>query len=287
MTEEEFKKQLNNLHREIELSNPFRHLSSKKQEERRAICPMLKEVGIPSERVVCIKEDGTEQEEPDFIINDYDGKCIGVEVVKCVSSKNTINPTNCVEIDSNTQKAVSDYEQLMIKRGELHTHIRISPTLNMYHAPYKQREYIKRFIEEVDRHREIDYIYTGYIKKGDMSLYEQYQQLNDENKFIYELVESIDEFSHDWIDTKVWCERITFPRTIKESDFLPFITSKEDKLTSYKKKSENSNINEYWLVVDVPFVESLSIDDYKQEGVIKSSYDRIYLTGFDDSNRVK
>ena len=68
---------------------------------------------------------------------------------------------------------------------------------------------------------------------------------------------------------------------------MPFINSKEDKLTSYKDKAENINIEEYWLVVDVPFVEALSIGDYQQENNINSSFDRIYLTGFDKSNRVK
>lgn len=287
MTKEEFRRQLDSLHREIEMGNPFRHLSEKKQDERRAIAPMLRDCNISSEHVICVKEDGSEQEEPDFIITDYDGKRVGIEVVKCVSSKNNTNPTNRVEVDNNTQKALSDYKQLMIDRGELHTHIKVSPTLKMYNAPYRQKEYIAKFISEIERHREIDYVYKGYIIDGDISLFEEYDRLNDMNMFQYELIESIDVFSHEWIDTEVWNERMTFPRTIKESDFLPFINSKEDKLTSYKDKAENINIEEYWLVVDVPFVESLSIDDYKQEGVIKSSYDRIYLTGFDDSNRVK
>ena len=251
MTKEEFRAQIEELHREIELSNPFRHLSEKKQDERRAIAPMLRDCNISSEHVICVKEDGSEQEEPDFIITNYDGKCIGIEVVKCVSSKNNDNSTNCIEVDNNTQKALSDYKKLMIERGELHTHIKVSPTLKMYNAPYRQKEYIAKFISEIERHREIDYVYKGYIIDGDISLFEEYDRLNDMNMFQYELIESIDVFSHEWIDTEVWNERMTFPRTIKESDFLPFINSKEDKLTSYKDKAENANIEEYWLVVDV------------------------------------
>lgn len=287
MTKEEFRTQIEELHREIELSNPFRHLSEKKQEERRAIIPMLRECNIPSENVICVKEDGTEQEEPDFIITNYNGKCIGVEVVKCVSSKNSDSPTNCIEVDNNTEKALSDYKKMMIERGELHTHIKVTPTLNMHYAPYRQKEYIEKFITEIERHREVDNVYNGYIVKGDMSLFEEYDRLNDINAFQYELIESIDVFAHEWIDTEVWCERITYPCAIKESDFLPFVNIKENKLTSYKDKTENANIEEYWLVVDVPFVEALSIDDYKQKNNIDSSYDRIYLTGFDNSNRVK
>ena len=287
MTKEEFRRQLDSLHREIEMGNPFRHLTEKKQDERRAIAPMLRDCNISSEHVICVKEDGSEQEEPDFIITDYDGKRVGIEVVKCVSSKNNTNPTNCVEVDNNTQKALSDYKQLMIDRGELHTQIKVSPTLKMYNAPYRQKEYIAKFISEIERHREIDYVYKGYIIDGDISLFEEYNRLNDMNMFQYELIESIDVFSHEWIDTEVWSERMTFPRTIKESDFLPFINRKEDRLTSYKDKAENINIEEYWLVVDVPFVEALSIEDYQQENNINSSFDRIYLTGFGNSNRVK
>ena len=287
MTKEEFRRQLDSLHREIEMGNPFRHLSEKKQDERRAIAPMLRDCNISSEHVICVKEDGSEQEEPDFIITDYDGKRVGIEVVKCVSSKNNTNPTNCVEVDNNTKKALSDYKQLMIDRGELHTQIKVSLTLKMYNAPYRQKEYIAKFISEIERHREIDYVYKGYIIDGDISLFEEYDRLNDMNMFQYELIESIDVFSHEWIDTEVWSERMTFPRTIRESDFLSFINSKEDKLKSYKEKADNANIEEYWLVVDVPFVEALSIEDYQQENNINSSFDRIYLTGFGNSNRVK
>lgn len=54
------------------------------------------------------------------------------------------------------------------------------------------------------------------------------------------------------------------------------VKKKEKKLTEYRKKPENNDIQEYWLSIYIPLQE-FCIADGDRELFNKSSYDRIYL----------
>lgn len=255
MTYEELDKEFDKFLKSMRDGDPYAKWPRKKRLELASIRPILIACNIPESNVICFKEDGKEQEEPDFIIKDFEGKRVGVEVVNCVASLKHGN--NHVRVQSDIETAIKEYKNRLKKRGEHHIHVTLDLALGIYAINQKQTDFIEGFITEIENHRKGITIERMYVEK--VSCYE-----------------------HNELNTSVICPFIYMPRKIKKEDFLQSISQKEKKLNNYKHKTENKGIDEYWLVIHSPSEELLSVKNYRHEGVITSQYARIYLTAYYD-----
>lgn len=255
MTYEELDREFNNFLKSMRGENPYALWPRKKRLELAGFSPVLNACNIPESNVICFKEDGKEQEEPDFIIKDFEGKKIGVEVVNCVASLARGN--NYVRVQSDIETAIKEYETRLKSRGELHIHVTLNLAPRIYSINQKQTEFIENFIAEIENHR---YGITS-------------QQV---------YVEKVTCYEHEALSTCVICPFFYMPRPIRNEDFSKCIGQKEKKLKNYKVKSDNQDINEYWLVIHSPSAECLSVEDYHQETPVESQYARIYLTAYFD-----
>ena len=260
MTYEELNKELDKFLESIRSGNPYTKWPRKKRLELASIRPILNVCNIPEHNLICFKEDGKEQEEPDFIIEDFGGKKIGVEVVNCIAS--IAHGNNYVRVQSDIETAIKEYETRLQRRGEHHIHVTLDLAWGIYKIKQKQSEFIEGFIDEIEHHR---------------------HGLTSQQKY----VEKVTCFEHEALSTGVICPFFYMPRPIKYEDFSNCICQKENKLKNYKEKSDNKDIDEFWLVIHSPSAESLSVEDYIQETSIESQYSRIYLTtSFDECVRI-
>lgn len=255
MTYEELDKEFDKFLKSMRDGDPYAKWPRKKRLELASIRPILIACNIPESNVICFKEDGKEQEEPDFIIKDFEGKRVGVEVVNCVASLKHGN--NHVRVQSDIETAIKEYENRLKKSGEHHIHVTLDLASGIYSTNQKQAEFIESFIAEIENHRQ---------GKTSQQIY----------------VEKVTCFEHKALHTCVICPFFYMTRPITKDDFASWIDKKENKLKNYREKNDNKDIDEYWLVIHAPSAELLSVEDYHQEAPIISQYTRIYLTAFFD-----
>lgn len=220
---------------------------------------------------------------PDIIVECKEGKRVGIEVVSCTASSIRSNDDeNKTRVSNNIAYAIYKYRERLIKENRVPIILDINFRKEVFNVSktIKQDEFTKIIIEEIERHRRNDEIFKRFHEgQQDKDVCEKYNEMNRRGEFDYKYIDSI---KYDAI-CPVSDRTLYFCGDIKYSDIEPVILGKEEKLRAYKSDSKNNNIDEYWLIINVPYEEHLWIDDYKQDVKVVSGYDKIYLTGWDDT----
>lgn len=85
----------------------------------------------------------------------------------------------------------------------------------------------------------------------------------------------------------ITCDSVVVYEELDKQTLLDCIRGKEQKLKEYKAMSENTSIQEYYLVVFFPINEHAELRGYTLPEAFKSDYDRIYLVDLFYTNRIK
>lgn len=220
---------------------------------------------------------------PDIIVECKDGKRVGIEVVSCtVSSIRSNDDENKTRVSENIQHAIYKYKEYLIKENRVPIILDITFRKEVFNVSkiIKQEEFTDIIIKEIERHRRNDEIFKRYHEgQQDKDVCEKFNEMNRRGEFDYKYIDSIE---YD-VACPVSDRTLYFCGNIKYSDIESTILKKEKKLIEYKAQSKNKNIDEYWLVINVPYEEHMWIDNYKQNKDIVSGYDKIYITGWDDT----
>ncbi len=225
---------------------------------------------------------------PDIIVELKDGRNVGIEVVYC-SASSIDSKSNNMRVSNNIKIALDTYKKQLIQKGELPMTVFISWYEHVLSIGnnINQKEFVSKFIEEIERHRRNDEIYYNrFACQSDKSFYKRYLDMAQRGEFRYRYVESV-KCSPSFNGTHVIDRNSFMCGDIRFSDIEPIIIKKNDRLDYYKLNSKNQYIDEYWLVINVPYEEHMWIDDYKQDVKVVSGYERIYLTKWEDCKRIK
>lgn len=226
---------------------------------------------------------------PDIIVETKDGKCIGIEVTDCIiSSIRSKDKHNRVRVAKNIAEVKDAYKKILIDRGELHISVELTFSGNILNAP--QKGFTQKIIEEIERHRKNDWMITDFYRNvEDVEFREEYERVANDGGFHYDFVESVKCFEHPLIETSVSDFSIFFSDYMQDDDFDERLKEKNKKLEEYKRLSSNAQIDEYWLVINVPTAEHFTFDDdYQYTKDMQTEYNRVYISyPFDGCKRLK
>ena len=203
-------------------------------------------------------------EGPDFVIS-YKGKRVGLEVETCHSLKVESNSKLCeAETLKCLYEILNEYKKRISNRGEHSKSINVS---------FDEKIYSIRNLKNIKE-----------------SIFKEIDDLLVANR------------SHEWVDCKyvnyatecplpfdfieVTMSDACWSTPIKWDNILYCINKKALKLSDYRKRTENMNIAEYWLVID--FIHNRGADVKSvQKSHFETEYDRVYLTKYNDIMRLK
>lgn len=249
------------------------HSSIQNLVELEQVMPLLKDIGVCSEDVLC-------SDSPDIHIPNFKGRYIGIEVTECHTIDIATNKKQQIKrCESRLNAICRNYgKKCSIEGRSVNVSLEFSSLTHTLLQKKKVDKCIEQKIfDEIERHRTTDYICCQIYD-------ERWEALNNAKAFNYQYVTSATFFEPPLNGVVVsYCEG----RGIKciEKEYITHcINEKETKLTTYKSK--NPHIEEFWLCIAVDYLEFRSIDKCPQyEGV--SNYDRIYLTLGDVCQRIK
>ena len=223
--------------------------------ELSAAMPILNNMGIPLCDVIYKGQD-----EPDILIPNYNGRCIGIEVVSSHPMKiETNGKQNLCQRKKYLSTLVKGYKKQLYKKGDKYN------SLSVHFKPkaYWDWDNDNIILEEIDDcingklRRHWQYIYNASRK-----------DVKEENEDIIFITDS-----NIGISAKsLW---------IKEP-----VDKKEERLTYYKTLDKNKRIDEYWLIVDFVYAQNVDLNKTEQFE-IDTEYDRLYLVQYGDVKRLK
>ncbi len=253
-----------------------RHADTQQRIELYQVSPVLDSLGIASTAVIC-------SDKPDIIIPDHDGKRIGVELVECRPSAIGNRKGQTMAMVSNRIDRVCErYRQILVARGEEHTHVSLSFTDEAHRLELgiTDREFQERVLEEIERHIKYNAVYKNRHRNID-----EYLRLHKAGCFRYKYISDYraNTFLHNTFVSPIYAYCVA---QVEPNHILYAIAKKEGKLQEYRQNPKNADIEEYWLVVNVPKEERCDFD-YLKPFDIDSQYARIYLTQWSEMKRIK
>ncbi len=214
----------------------------KHREELFMISSILQSYGISEKNCNC-------SDRPDIIIHLSERKVIGVEVM-------TYRSGNNIESENALNKILTEYGQILDKKLSE----RYLVTVNFYGADLPNNINFKRqkdkIFEEIEKCR-----------------------LNASDKIFNEYIENANFEKADFLaESYVSCVTAFLCGDTDEVKLMEIIEKKGRKLLQYKSLPQNSNINEWWLVIYFPSIEHTDYKNLKLAKKISSDYDHIFLT---------
>lgn len=274
------------------MSDSQQELNNQQKEEKKIIRPLLRFLNIDEKHVIS-------SDRPDIITPDYNGKCIGIEIVECHPSQIISGGRNSNALaNSHIQKLCNAYKEKLIEQGgnkilyiTLFPHIRKIFEKKHYDPAVK-----RKIIEEIDRHLENDKIYRDRTEQNKDKWFQMYS--NGEFKYEHVKVASLHELSSgQTIVTEIFADSVN---TIDNEFLQKCISDKETKLKSYVRIKENENIKEYWLCIYLPPDEFMDFErktdfpdfpfedkPYESQDAREPRYAKIFLTQYDDALQIK
>lgn len=221
--------------------------------ELAAVMPIINDLNIPLNTVIY-----REQEEPDIIIQD--GKRIGIETITCHPSNiDTEDKFSYLKRERHLAKLVKQYKQQLYDRGDKFNLI----CVHFKWDAYWDWDNDDAILAEID-----DFINTRLRKHWRYIYSASRKNVKVDNNNLIIITES------------------NFGVGAQANWIVKCIEKKEKKLKRYKSLDKNKDIDEYWLVVN--FVYAQSVDLNKTESFeIKTEYDRLYLVQYNDVKRLK
>lgn len=236
--------------------------------ELHAAAPVFEHLGVDPATVI-------PGDRPDLVLPDYEGKCIGIEVVELRPSalQNGKKGDSMAKVSDRMHRACRHCEKRLEAQGELHTHIYLMFTDNASRMELgiSDRMFQQRVFEEVERHRRYDSI----AQSGHLSP-KEYIRMHRAGCFNYEYV-SMCRTKPVIFSTTVLPISAYFIAPVERDHVEAVVHEKEKKLEAYKQMPHNSGIDEYWLVIYLPQEEHYGIDKL-EPFEIKTRFARIYLT---------
>lgn len=212
----------------------------KKINERLAVEPVLKQLQLKN-------PDLKDNESPDFKLSYYNWN-IGIEVVSYIPASHK---------DENAfEKILEEYAKLLDSKTEKRYFISVIPKFGFAQDINYKENKTKIF-------KELDGFYT--------------KTLTDEHSTYF------GDVSFDEVDSSVYTKSVALLdgyqeyNDVQHSILLPLIEDKEKKLDKYKEL--NTDIDEYWLIIFVPYYSKIDIrNGIKSPKEFRSIYNRIYIT---------
>ena len=241
----------------------------KKEREFQSILPIMKELSYDEQEARNLISDS---ESPDFLFK-YGEKTVGIEVIEChLEITRGKGAKNLRAAMQRTREICKFIEESQDTKGEvvnyrlgLNFALLFDLQKNNLKRPEKERIQKEVYKEMQKRIDNSDYIFFG----------DDYQKLHEEWAKPYHYIRDIviDEPSEKSIVTYSFPARGAI--TIDHESVLKTIAKKEAKIASYQ--TENPNIKEFWLCVNIPMGSNRTIDGFEGQ-TIETLYDRVYLT---------
>ena len=263
---------------EPELPSPDR----KSKEERDAVLPVLRLMRMNDSLVVS-------QESPDILVRCVDGKNIGIEVTKCCPSiiDDSGNASKAANLKSHI---IDNYQRSLIARGEDHSIVCVRFNGRIYgkhSAPDKL--IIKKAVEEIDRYRKNERILSDPERfiKGTEAFNKLGKLLQGDN-LRYKYVDKVTVTESEDFLTNVYEDfDVRFSMDIQPHHLQNRIDDKDKKLSQYKMMGKNQDIDEYWLVIQIPSIEAFDLNDTGMYSGLTTSYDKVFVNGFSKTIQIK
>ena len=223
--------------------------------ELSAAMPILNNMGIPLCDVIYRGQDG-----PDILIPNYNGNCIGIEVVS--SHPMTIESDgklNLCQRKDYLSKLVKKYKKQLYKEGD---------RCNWLSVHFKSKAYWDWGNDNIIL-EEIDDCINGKLRRRWQYIYNASRKVvKEENEDLVSITDSNIGIGakSPWIDK--------------------YVEKKEDRLRYYKTLDKNKDIDEYWLIVDFVYAQNVDLNKTEQFE-IDTEYDRLYLVQNGDVKRLK
>jgi hypothetical protein len=193
---------------------------------------------------------------------------------------------NRARADVMINRACQYYKEL--KKQELSIYLLVALTTNAYNIDksIKQNDFNKLVAEEIDRHFRNDK-YERYIDHDNEEDVKTYLSMATSGAFSYNYISSISTLKENTPTFDIAYSSAYCASPISTQAIESCVKKKENKLVDYKQDNRNKNINEYWLVVNLPITEHSHFDNVEPSLFTNSTYDRIYLTQMGSLKRLK
>lgn len=237
-------------------------------QELDAAKPVLEILNISENSII-------QTDKPDIIIPNFDGKKIGIEIMEC-------RPTSIDSNNKNGKAYISDWitnacKECAAKFKSKYENgiifLALTSQARQIDKKINKSVYSKRIISECERHINNDPIQNN---PKSVSLNE-YIAMRNNGAFKYAYAEH---FTYHYYHTPLEVNPIYayWTNCIKHEHILKCVHAKEEKLPEYKAINSNRDIDEYWLLLNLPVDEEYDFSRYDRSTPIESSFKRIYLT---------
>lgn len=245
------------------------------------VMPILKEIGVTIDSILC-------QDSPDIVIPNYEGRCIGIEVTQCwPSTIDTNNSQNRARAESIILDACTAYEEILRKEGITRQCVLVGFSQAAYNINQnvKKDTFISLVLNEIERHIRNDRY--EFYDKNDKIAFRLYLSMLQKGDFLYDYVTSVRTIK---LNTDVLLVSPTYTywaKDIKKEHIEHRIKDKESKIIQYKTNYKNENIEEYWLVINLPVCEGYEFEYFDTDLLINNSFERVYITQMNKYKRLK
>lgn len=237
----------------------------KKIKEMRAIQPLVKQCKA---HIIS----GLTQDRPDIIL-DYNGKVIGLEVVRCCPSAkfNKKRKASLAAESCKYRKAgLKQYENLLLERDE-----KIAVDVRFKNAAYWITEPKKTFcitvITEIEQ-----------LRKSNIEKFDKGERVSCDNHINTIYVDSIQLVPIAFEKALVVSLGRQAIQQVTQEDFINCLTPKMKKLAKYTGLEKNKDIDEYWLAISMYFDEPYEFWDVPYAIPQNCEYTRIFLIQYDE-----
>ena len=213
---------------------------------------VIKELGFEPDELMC-------DDRPDIVLPSRTDRLIGIEVVAYSTHRYE-------ESEDVLYKIFNEYiEERLDKRSAIRYEIGVMFTDLQVPVGINYKKVKKQIFDEID----------SLMLPNHPPMNRQY-------------IESVTAWENPGVEhSSMTCDTVVIYEELNEKTLLDCISGKEQKLKAYKALSENSTINEYYLVVFFPINEHAEIRGYTLPETFKTGYDRIYLVDPFYTNRIK
>ena len=125
-------------------------------------------------------------------------------------------------------------------------------------------------------------------KLEDKTYVKKFNEMFANGEFNYKYVERV-KFIPGEIENGPYINSIEvfFSKTINDNHVTHCIAAKELKLQQYKMLAKNKEIDEYWLVINLPTEEHYDIDQFTPQQTYETDYTRVYIVHWEDIKVLK
>lgn len=223
-------------------------------------------------------------DKPDIKVKTKEGVVFGIEVIECHPlSIKTNKKRSLTHAYKKIDYACEQCTQKFKNENREHEYGYVYFTEEAYNTRLSPKEFSSIVVEEIERHIRND----QYLSNPHLLGWEKYKEMRKEGLFDYQFVEGIDIQTELSLSTAILPSHAYWVKDMNDSYINHCLKEKEKKLVEYKKMVENKDVTEYWLVINLPFLEEYDFENYVQQASLNTQYERVYLTKWSHKLRLK